>query len=550
MKRLFLLLSIFVILGGFFSCDDALLLLSSLEDNVMAANAMYLEVIDTVPEEGDLEVYPGQDIIIKFDRAVLESSIFDNIEIWDNTDNSIYSISADQIDFNKTLNLLTISPKPFFEGLHEYTITIKPGFLSIDYEKLRNILSWSFRTKNAPVGYAESVYRSGVAQAGFASSLDPLVDIQVTTSLITDSYYYSFSESNVQSAIDSGSGSWEPILSDPFELNINISGEGPVDGDVVQIYFAFYDSDENQFSEISSVPIIYDTSPPAVSIGTGSLIENIANEASNPSVTAIVADTNFSAGVTYNWNTTGTKDLTFGTGTSVQTTVTTFDNSDTTSASFNVQVTDAAGNIGTSNTRAFVRDTIAPALTLTCDTILSSKDDKSEIGTSLLSITDWKNSVSGASSLVLYLSQYYKSAYEIIEKTEPKDPYTTPELKSGFKHKIELYASDSYGNETSIVKELYIDEISPSNKEPNISTEPIVNWSDYSGVRIYKFFYKNSKAIFFTEKETDISEFDFGRARILLTSGANYNWYYEVYTIYKFTTILSYTSPEYSFTTK
>ncbi|MBF9016351.1 MULTISPECIES: Ig-like domain-containing protein [unclassified Oceanispirochaeta] len=334
------------------SCKAPTALLDKLEDDVKAANDLYLEIVSISPDENQLFTNPGEEVRIEFDRTIDMESIAELVKILD-AEGDVFGAASDrktlEYDFDESSNILTIAANPYLDGLEQYTVEIIEGLKGTDGSLLRESMSWSFTTNDDPRGYVEieDEYSSGT----------------VTVNLFSEGatfYAIATSSDAVNASTD-----WIAITSNPMEV-IGVPIEA-VNGET-SLYVKFRDGMINEarsanVSRIESASTIHDSIGPVISINWDILYGNIAN-GGNPTISATVTDS--SSGVAsiswseYEGSDVSDEQLNFTNGDTLSATVTT---PLTEGEEYEIILTaiDNVGNETSSSPRTIHRDTVAPA---------------------------------------------------------------------------------------------------------------------------------------------------------------------------------------------
>jgi Bacterial Ig-like domain len=347
-RRMKKLIIPFIILILLVSCQAPTALLDTLEDDVKAANKLYLEILSISPDENQLFTNPGAEVRIEFDRAIDLSSIEELVKVIDAKGES-FGTRSDwkglEYNFDEKSNILTVAANPYLDGLEQYTIKIFEGLRGKDGSSLRDALSWSFTTNDDPRGY---VYVEGYTK-----------ESTVTVNLFSEGatfYALAASENSAEVSTD-----WIAITSNPME----ITGVSVPNSNAANSYYVkFRDGMINEarsanVSRIESATVIHDTIPPVISMSSATLYGNDANDG-NPTATATVSDTVSGIG-SYLWEENlGASNLSFATPAGSSCVVTT-PAAEGASYTIKLTATDGAGN-DTTATRTVTRDTIAPSI--------------------------------------------------------------------------------------------------------------------------------------------------------------------------------------------
>ena len=367
--------SILVLLAGLVTCKDPTELLNTLEDEVKQANDLYLEIVGIIPDNNAESVDPGADIKIEFDRAINMDLIENYITLTDSEENTFESGYGKSIDysFNTTNNILTIEAQPYLDGLSDYTLSILDGLSGTDGSQLRDPHTLSFSTRDAPRGTIE-------IDGDYTN--EQTVNVSLSTQGAT--YYWISTDS------DFSSGNWKPITSGTVLDEITFTGD---EGEKT-IYAKFRDGDIGEsatanVSEIENDTIIYDVTPPEISLNAPTVYSNANTTAE---LDATVTD-NFGEDAidTYLWEEVAeTVTVDIDSETSKTTTVNVDSDGNYT---LTLTVTDKAGNSTTSSELFYIRDSVAPNISInesitkpiTTDFILTvvATDDGSEIASYL-----------------------------------------------------------------------------------------------------------------------------------------------------------------------
>ncbi|MDC7234411.1 MAG: Ig-like domain-containing protein [Spirochaetales bacterium] len=340
-----------LILLTFVSCDPPTNLLDKLEDDVKAANDLYLEILSISPDENELFTNPGAEVRIEFDRAIDMESIEDLVTILD-AGGDVFGTNSDiktlEYDFDESSNILTVAADPYLDGLEQYTVEILEGLKGKDGSLLREKLSWSFTTNDDPRGYIEIV--------------EEYTNDTVTVNLFSEGatfYAMATSAEGVESSTD-----WIAITSNPMQID-----DVPVEAvnDETSLFVKFRDGMINEarsanVSRIEQDSTIHDSIAPVITMSSTTLYGNIANSG-NPTATATVTDS--SSGVaSVLWSEEGGSDLNFLQPYQTSSVVDTGVDGDAAvddSYTIKLTATDIAGN-ESSSTRTLVRDMERPSL--------------------------------------------------------------------------------------------------------------------------------------------------------------------------------------------
>lgn len=353
MKSLIKAACLILVLFLLFTCTNEIDLLSEIQKEVKIANNLFLIIESVSPADQITNVNPGNEIIIVFDRDLdLESVNSDTLQLYNDTLGNAEEFLSTR--YNETTRTLNIKPtaKGYFDNLNEYIITIS-GFRGQDGSEMPEDYVWSFTTGLAPAGSIVAADRGGpAAQAGYTN--EAVVNVSVdTANEYATRYFVSGIESDLANPGAISEGSWKQISEGFTDISIaNVEGLVPV-----YCIFRGLISDVMTYSRVFNYEITLDKTAPVVSIADTTLYQNSLGV---PTTTAVCSDANSDAGFTYLWERTSGTQALFGTSNSLTTTV--YALSDTPEANnIRLSVTDAAGNIGYSNVREFVRDTVPPA---------------------------------------------------------------------------------------------------------------------------------------------------------------------------------------------
>lgn len=334
-----------IITLGLTTCDDPALLLQQLETDVMTANALFLEVVSITPEEGATSVNPGDDIKIRFDRAIDDSDLSSAIEIADESGVPFASGGRSlSYSFDPTSFILTISAEPYFEGLKTYVVLLKDNLAGIDGSYMQDSdFQWKFTTRDIPIG---------TIRIDDAYSNDDSVNITITTQGAT---YYAVSNDRAVLE-DPVAADWQPVDLAPGTGTIDVTAEGEC-----YLYAIFRDGGpaeqvSSNKSEIVQDSVVYDITPPVVDVGSGVFYVNSSN--TNPSITGSFSD-NLSGFGSAAWTFEASSGaVVFSSDTSMTTNVN--PNAGDDDYQIRLTVTDGAGNSGYA-IRDVTRDTNAPS---------------------------------------------------------------------------------------------------------------------------------------------------------------------------------------------
>ncbi|MDC7241542.1 MAG: Ig-like domain-containing protein [Spirochaetales bacterium] len=358
-----------------FACRDPNLLLDKLEDEVLAANDLYLKVLSITPEANDTNFNPGSEILITFDRAIDVNTFKKYFELVDDDGTSFEAEEAENelsFKFNSNTNVLTISVYPFLEGLEDYKLLLKDGLTGKDGSRIREALSLYFHTSDAPRGSIE-------IEEDFKGPLqaDPL-DVAVTVRKLSANYY---KVANSLEALEAAPWVYdlnEEITIDPVEI------QGDDGENLIYARFRNYELGEETLSYIKSDTVYYDTSPPVVTVSSYGSTLYTTDTGAAKSISGTADDGEGSGVDSFQWSYTTSipaKTITFGDDESASTTVTA--NGENNLWTLKLVATDNVGNTSVADTaksmRSFICDTIPPDPPEFYITEGSSADDSTEI---------------------------------------------------------------------------------------------------------------------------------------------------------------------------
>ena len=338
-KLLFLTL-----LLGVASCRDPVTdLLGKLEDDVKAANDLYLDIVSISPAENAQGFNPGEEIRIEFDRAVDMSTIEENFSLLDGEDNAFESEFAGKslsFSFNETTNILTVAADPYLDGLISYKMELLDGIVGKDGSKLREARTVSFSTSDAPRGFVRVLEEY---------TNESTVDVEISSQGATY-YLISNSASDLESSTD-----WQEITAGKMTVTgVPIS---TVEG-TSTLYIKFRDGEASEAgsatkSNVEEATVIYDITPPVISFG-----DSAAYSKSNTSA-ALSATVTDSSGVnSYLWESSAADAITIADETSLATTAA--KNADG-SYTLRLNARDKAGNLASSYL-PYIVDTVPPVI--------------------------------------------------------------------------------------------------------------------------------------------------------------------------------------------
>ncbi|MBU8914343.1 MAG: Ig-like domain-containing protein, partial [Spirochaetales bacterium] len=244
------------------SCNAPLNLINAIEVEVMKAHNMFLEVTATSPEMQELDVNPGIEIVIRFDRPLDETTIDDNIDITDVDGTS--QINPDWVfRYDQQTYTLTLSPFPWFGSDSSYTVLLGAGLRGADGSRLLEPISWSFATNDETT----FIFEFGEGTRLLYATAELEIDRGNTTVPITytvtdtDSVEY-FVTTDVDEAYDPpGDAVWTDVLlaGDTFYFDLPTAG--------AKVCYMRIRQDLQLIDVIRSASIFVDRMPPDVVLG-------------------------------------------------------------------------------------------------------------------------------------------------------------------------------------------------------------------------------------------------------------------------------------------
>ena len=541
---------VFLLILPLTTCRNPAALLDKLEDDVMSANGLYLEILEVSPDENGQYINPGEDIRIEFDRPIDLSSVegaysvIDSDKVEFGTDSAIKDLTY---TFDEATNILTIKANPYLDGLKQYTVSIKAGIRGTDGSTLREAMSWSFSTSDAPRGYVEFAgnYYNADDESGGNIVLNIYSQGATYCSVSDNSSSFDWEHVDVQLT---GNPTTYVVDFDNADVFNSAASEG-----TINLYVVFRDGYSGQagianLSEVESDSMIYDETPPDISFDSDDyrMSANIPSRQLSIGVSDPLgagADVGSGIDTTSYLCAAGTASVDSNAATTYPTVTA---GSAETSYTVSFTVADRAGNVTTEDL-TLVRDNTAPAVPSLINFPAS--------GTNLHTTRslDYTLVTAGDSDLD-------RTEYSVVNDTKSASSWTTyvagkyiPTMLYG-SSRVYFRSVDTAGNYSSEVSRLYygfpsyITGISPSNG--SYLTGDIA-WAETSKAYITADYYRAYLATSGRGPFTQIGAGGTYRSlayvdttELSLILFQTYYWYFEVYgSTYK----LLYTSPVYSF---
>ena len=141
-----------VILAAVFaaSCKDPSGLIDSVEVTVMEANNKFLVVTSTDPAPQNLDVNPGLDVTVQFDREVAQASLTGNVVIEETETGTPFTNWVPV--YTAGTKTLKIQLSTAFAGNKTYTVKLLQGIRGTDGSALQEPRIWSFKTAEIVTG--------------------------------------------------------------------------------------------------------------------------------------------------------------------------------------------------------------------------------------------------------------------------------------------------------------------------------------------------------------------------------------------------------------
>ena len=344
------------------SCDAPLNLINAIEIEIMKAHNMFLEVTATTPGMEDLDVNPGTEIVIRFDRALDETTIDGNVDVTNLA--GATQVNSDWVfRYDQQTYTLTLSPFPWFASNSSYTVLLGAGLRGADGSGLLEPISWSFATNDETTFIFEFGEGTRLLYANAQLEIDrgnTTVPITYTVT-DTDSVEYFVTTSESEAYAPPGGAVWTPVAGASGTTEVDFPNAG------TNVCYMRIRQAGLIIDVIRSASIFVDRIPPDVDLG-GPAYANSAYSVSPVSVSDPGVGSGIDAG-SYSWSadvftvlpTTGTSTVVTGAGDATGT--------------VSLDVSDLAGNVGTGNL-AFHWDLTPPTVTsLVISDILSTSTD-------------------------------------------------------------------------------------------------------------------------------------------------------------------------------
>jgi len=514
MKRFVYTAALVLGLSILFTCSNEIDLLSEIQKEVKLANNLFLVIESVSPADKRTNVNPGNEIVIVFDRALdVDSVSSDTFRLYNDTQKSPEGFLSTR--YNETTRTLNIKPtdKGYFDNLNDYIITIS-GFRGQDGSELPEDFVWSFKTGLAPAG--SIVAASPEAKPNFTNQEEVTVS-KLSSNLYAEEYAVSINKSELENIATISS--WKAVTENFTNFSIgNTEGSIP-------IYYIFrgrLPDGSLANSIIGTYSVTLDKTPPSVTMSSDILYENTFGQ---PTATAVCSDANSDAGFAYLWERTAGAQALFGSQNSLSTTV--YSLSDTSITNYiQLRVTDAAGNIGYSNERGFVRDKQAPSAPIFSSTYDEPTTDDTP---------SWSWTATGADyyRTALYLSS---SSGSYTNQTETTYDGSLSIVGS---YVFRVYSYDNAGNYAFSTDSFNLVTF-PAHGATNVTTNLTIRWPSYNRATQYTLYFGESN-----KGQPQIYQGDNNFFTKSLSLKKTYYWYY-VATGFK----ISYQSPVFSFQTQ
>lgn len=271
---------------GFVSCDNPFDISEVVNQEVLAAEGLYLQITSVTPADGADDINPGKEMVIGFDReldieTVTQATV--RLEKFDDSSGEWVEQTWTSSRYDPATYTLYISGTqgdPILEIDTRYKITISNLADSAGYG-LPASLEQTFETGTYPVGFVTSVESrgsagdNGASEEGYTDVLDVDVAMQInyqtTHYLLTDdfskvsdaSYYADPANASQWVAVD-------PLVStQPTGTFDSFSDSSEGTKVVYALFRDASDPDDIRYSVPMSGEIIYDTVPPPAPVVTG-----------------------------------------------------------------------------------------------------------------------------------------------------------------------------------------------------------------------------------------------------------------------------------------
>ncbi|MCK4515860.1 MAG: Ig-like domain-containing protein, partial [Spirochaetaceae bacterium] len=337
------------------SCDAPLNLINAIEIEVMKAHNMFLEVTATTPGMEDLDVNPGTEIVIRFDRPLDETTIDGNVDVTDLA--GATQVNSDWVfRYDQQTYTLTLSPFPWFASNSSYTVHLGAGLRGADGSGLLESISWSFATNDETTFIFEFgegtrlLYANAQLEIDRGNTTVPITYTVTDTDLVE--YFVTTDESEAYAP--PGGAVWTLVTGPSGTAEIDLPAAG------TNICYMRIRQAGLIIDVIRSASIFVDRIPPEVELG-GPAYTNSAYTVSPVSVSdpGVTSNPPIGSGIdpdSYSWS---SPEFTVLPATGPSTVVTwTVD----ATGSVSLDVSDLASNVGTGNL-AFHWDLTPPTVT-------------------------------------------------------------------------------------------------------------------------------------------------------------------------------------------
>ena len=494
MKKITLPATIIAVLVLLTTCSEPIDFLDEVTTEVKIANDLFLEVENIIsPAENSLNVNPGSEIIIQFDRQIdMDSVTSANLIITNLADpGNPLTIDIQNADFSNTTRRLTVEPNEpplyigYFRDDTDYTVELV-GLRGSDGSELQNSYAWSFHTVTAPAGTIEITDggNTGPPEADSGYTNERSLDVIVKThNLDAEQYYVTTNESDLDNP-----GSivgWEPV-GNPFTgISLANISDGPQE---VYAIFAKTSVDPDVFSKIETKTIYLDRTAPAVNVG-----DDVISNASSFYRSAIVTEAHAKS---YQWAKTAgpAAAVSFSYPTRYYTSV--YEPATDGVYTITLTVTDKAGN-RTSDSLFYTADNDGPTVTGVSLASGATYSTSTSVALSFSISDDYSDTADCTFNVYNQDTGWYygtSSGYRLDVTSTPMNITTTFSNQNYVSRMATVWAFDEAGNFTTAWDSIYIDTIPPgtpsvSGTSPTSDTTPTWTWSSggNGGVGYYKY---------------------------------------------------------------
>jgi hypothetical protein len=496
---------------------------AKVSDEVMQAKDLYLEIDSTTPTANKESVDPWGTIDIQFDR---------DIDLTTVSDATILLSPA--VGWTRSYNPLTfkLSIKPTaLDSKAGYTVTVTRDVKGMDGSSLRDPLSWSFTTADAPGG---SISINGVVNGvtKYTNSLSAKVTI-----------YYNARVTKFRVATDPLSYGLTYTMVDgssPDEADVTLAGS-LTNAATKKIYVQFYDVPQSIETpgDVMSDSIVIDVEGPVIStLGTVPTYLNKYGWASSAAVTDAGSGIGTAAD-TYAWSKVSGATAAFTPNNTLNTVVTATTEG---ALTFRLSVKDRLGNVGTRNASVTV-DITSPSPPASVAASENPTSDTSPLFT-------W--TTGGGGGGYRYKWTQDSDSYWAYT-TATSGSASTISLSEYGNNTLEVQESDAAGNwSTSKTGSTFIfpKYLSPEHGSKDQDMSPFVQWAENYNERlsymVYARYGENDYEPLLKEATTSIS-MTIPSSKPLLAK-TTYDWFFFVYDGHRTTRVPAGTQA-FSFTT-